>query len=125
MADGDSKELEQDFSDRNETLRSFYNTDSLEMSDAEIASLTPILNSLKDNVFRYHEIEDIGGGLIIEVGEKPLNAALITMTSKTTEELHEMGDKLYLYIQQNYTWNIITKKLISFFTDVVTKKKSL
>ena len=67
MAEDDSRELEQEFSRRNETLRSFYNTDVLEMSDEELASLTPILNSLKDNVARYREIEKIAEG-----GEKKI-----------------------------------------------------
>ena len=70
MDDGDSKELERDFSERVETLRSFYNTDALEMSDDEAASLTPILNSLKDHDFRYHEIEKIAEG-----GEKKITLA--------------------------------------------------
>ncbi|MEI6892852.1 MAG: serine/threonine-protein kinase [Pontiella sp.] len=70
MDDGDSKELEQDFSGRMETLRSFYNTDALEMTDAEVKSLTPILNSLSDNNFRYHEIKKIGAG-----GEKRITLA--------------------------------------------------
>ena len=70
MADEDGKDLEKDFSERYETLASFYNTDSLEMSDDEIASLTPILNSLHDNVSRYHEI-----GAIAEGGEKKITLA--------------------------------------------------
>ncbi|MDF7825267.1 serine/threonine-protein kinase [Pontiellaceae bacterium B12227] len=70
MEDGDSKDLEQDFSERMETLRSFYNTDALEMSDAEVESLTPILNSLNDSNFRYHELEKIGAG-----GEKRITLA--------------------------------------------------
>ncbi|VGO20970.1 serine/threonine-protein kinase [Pontiella sulfatireligans] len=62
MAEGDTKELEKTFSDRNETLRDFYNTDALSLTDDEAASLTPILNSLKDNVERYREINKIAEG---------------------------------------------------------------
>ncbi|VGO14152.1 Serine/threonine-protein kinase PknD [Pontiella desulfatans] len=68
MADGDSKDLERDFSERYETLASFYNTDALEMSADEVASLTPILNSLKDDIARYREI-----GKIAEGGEKKIS----------------------------------------------------
>ncbi|MDF7800647.1 serine/threonine-protein kinase [Pontiellaceae bacterium B1224] len=70
MEDGDSKDLEKTFSERSETLRSFYHSDTLEMTDAEMASLTPILNSLKDNFFRYDEIEKIAEG-----GEKKISLA--------------------------------------------------
>ncbi|MEE9369517.1 MAG: serine/threonine-protein kinase [Pontiella sp.] len=70
MADGDNKDLEQTFSDRNETLRSFYNSNALELSVDELASLTPILNSLKDDVDRYREIEKIAEG-----GEKKITLA--------------------------------------------------
>jgi serine/threonine protein kinase len=68
MADGESKDLEKDFSRRNETLRSFYHTEVLEMSEDELASLTPILNSLKDNIPRYLEIAKIAEG-----GEKRIS----------------------------------------------------
>ena len=67
MEEGDSKELEKEFSERNETLRSFYNTDALDMSAEEIESLTPILNSLKDNIDRYRELDKIAEG-----GEKKI-----------------------------------------------------
>ncbi len=70
MADEDGKNQEKDFSERYETLASLYNTDSLEMSDDEIASLTPILNSLHDNVLRYREIAPIAEG-----GEKKITLA--------------------------------------------------
>lgn len=70
MADTDSKDLEQTFSERNETLRDFYNSDALELSAAESSSLTPILNSLKDDISRYHEIEKIAEG-----GEKKITLA--------------------------------------------------
>jgi len=70
MADEDNKDLEKGFSDRNETLRSFYNTAALELSEDEKTSLTPILNSLKDDVARYREIEKIAEG-----GEKKITLA--------------------------------------------------
>ncbi len=62
MADEENKDLEKVFSDRNETLRSFYNTAALELSEDEKDSLTPILNSLKDDIARYREIEKIAEG---------------------------------------------------------------
>ena len=68
MADEDNKDLEQEFGRRNETLRSFYNTDALEMSEEELASLTPILNSLKGDVARYRKIREIAEG-----GEKKVS----------------------------------------------------
>lgn len=67
MAEEDSKDLEKSFSARNETLRSFYNTDALGLSPDEQASLTPILNSLKDSIDRYHELREIAQG-----GEKKI-----------------------------------------------------
>jgi serine/threonine protein kinase len=67
MDDEVNQELEQGFSERNETLRSFYNTDALQMSEEEQASLTPILNSLKDHIARYRELDKIGEG-----GEKKI-----------------------------------------------------
>lgn len=67
MDEGDSKELEKEFSERDETLRSFYNSDALAMSKAEIESLTPILNSLKAQAERYRELEKIAEG-----GEKKI-----------------------------------------------------
>jgi serine/threonine protein kinase len=70
MADEDHNELERDFGERVETLRSFYNTDALDMSDEEKASLTPILNSLKTDLFRYRELDKIAAG-----GEKVITLA--------------------------------------------------
>ena len=70
MADEENKGLEKVFSDRNETLRSFYNTAALELSKDEKYSLTPILNSLKDDIARYREIEKIAEG-----GEKRITLA--------------------------------------------------
>jgi serine/threonine protein kinase len=67
MSDDVNKELEEDFKARNETLRGFYNTEALTMSDDEMASLTPILNALKDHVARYQEIREIAEG-----GEKKI-----------------------------------------------------
>jgi serine/threonine protein kinase len=67
MADEENKDLETDFSKRNETLRSFYNSDVFELSEDEQYSLTPILNSLKDSAARYREIEKIAEG-----GEKKI-----------------------------------------------------
>ena len=70
MKDENEKDLEKAFGERNETLRSFYGADSLELSEDEQASLTPILNSLKDNFDRYREIEKIAQG-----GEKKITLA--------------------------------------------------
>ncbi|QBG46493.1 serine/threonine protein kinase [Verrucomicrobia bacterium S94] len=67
MNDGDSKELERDFSERFETLASFYDTDALTMSEEEVQSLTPILNSLKQDKHRYRVIDEIAEG-----GEKKI-----------------------------------------------------
>jgi serine/threonine protein kinase len=68
MATEDTKELEEDFSRREETLRGFYDSDSVELTDEEMSSLTPILNSLKDNEYRYREL-----GAIAEGGEKRIS----------------------------------------------------
>lgn len=62
MTDGEKKDLEEDFTRRVETLASFYDTGSDELSEREKKSLTPILNSLHDNVSRYREIEQIAEG---------------------------------------------------------------
>lgn len=70
MDDGDSKELEKEFSDRIDTLASFYHTEDLSLSEDEIASLTPILNSLKKDDIRYRELEKIAEG-----GEKKITLA--------------------------------------------------
>lgn len=68
MEDGDSKELERDFSERLETLASLYNSDALSLSEDEVESLTPILNSLKEDDQRYRKIEEIAEG-----GEKKIS----------------------------------------------------
>ncbi|WP_372794219.1 protein kinase [Pontiella sp.] len=68
MTDGDSKELEQKFSERMDTLASFYHTEELSMSEQEIESLTPILNSLKKDDARYRELKKIAEG-----GEKKIS----------------------------------------------------
>ncbi len=70
MSDESNKDLEETFSRRNETLRSFYNTEALSLSDEELDSLTPIFNSLKDNADRYREIKQIAVG-----GEKEITLA--------------------------------------------------
>jgi serine/threonine protein kinase len=70
MADEDNKDLEKAFSKRDITLRSFYDSSNLDMTDEEKASLTPILNSLKSDVARYHEIDKIAVG-----GEKKITLA--------------------------------------------------
>lgn len=57
-----NKELEAAFLERNETLRTFYHAAGSALSEEEIASLTPILNSLKDQSDRYSEIEPIAEG---------------------------------------------------------------
>ncbi|MCK4565309.1 MAG: serine/threonine protein kinase [Verrucomicrobia bacterium] len=67
MADDTDKDMEKGFMARNETLREFYETGTTTMSDAEAASLTPILNSLKDHIARYREIREIAEG-----GEKKI-----------------------------------------------------
>jgi tRNA A-37 threonylcarbamoyl transferase component Bud32 len=67
MAEEDHKDLEEAFRERNETLRGFYSADTLAMSDEEAASLTPILNSLKDHVARYQELKHLAEG-----GEKKI-----------------------------------------------------
>ena len=67
MSEEENNDLEAGFKGRNETLRGFYNTDALAMSDEEVASLTPILNALTDRVARYHEIQKIAEG-----GEKKI-----------------------------------------------------
>jgi tRNA A-37 threonylcarbamoyl transferase component Bud32 len=67
MADDEHRELEEGFKERNETLRGFYNTGALTMSEDELASLTPILNALKDHVARYQELAHIAEG-----GEKKI-----------------------------------------------------
>lgn len=67
MADDNCRDLERDFLRRNETLRSLYDSETFEMTADELSSLTPILNSLKDDSFRYREIEKIAEG-----GEKKI-----------------------------------------------------
>ncbi len=67
MADDQQQDLEKAFLERNETLRALYDTDTQSLSSAEAASLTPILNSLKDHVARYQEIRHIAEG-----GEKKI-----------------------------------------------------
>ncbi len=67
MADDKNQDLEQAFLKRNETLRALYDTVSATLSDDEAASLTPILNSLKDHIERYREIRKIAEG-----GEKKI-----------------------------------------------------
>ncbi len=68
VADEKKNNLEKTFSERNETLRSFYDSDALDMSAEELASLTPILNSLKDRDIRYQELEPLAEG-----GEKKIS----------------------------------------------------
>ncbi|MCF7817382.1 MAG: serine/threonine protein kinase [Kiritimatiellales bacterium] len=67
MEDDVTNDLEKSFRERNETLRGFYHADTQSLSDEEIASLTPILNSLKDNDTRYQELDKIAEG-----GEKKI-----------------------------------------------------
>lgn len=67
MEEETNKDLEKTFHERNETLRGFYHADTEVMSDEEMASLTPILNALKDRVARYQEIRKIAEG-----GEKKI-----------------------------------------------------
>ncbi|MCF7847593.1 MAG: serine/threonine protein kinase [Kiritimatiellales bacterium] len=63
-----NQELERDYLTRVESLRDFYQTDHLQMTEAEQASLTPILNSLKDQRERYEEVAPIAEG-----GEKKVS----------------------------------------------------
>ncbi len=65
MADDKDKDLEQRFRRRQETLREFYDTEGAGLTDEELASLTPILNSLRDAGGRYEEV-----GPLAEGGEK-------------------------------------------------------
>lgn len=65
--DATTNDLEKSFRERNETLRGFYHADTQSLSDEEVASLTPILNALKDNDTRYQELDKIAEG-----GEKKI-----------------------------------------------------
>ncbi|HEY5653558.1 MAG TPA: serine/threonine-protein kinase [Pontiella sp.] len=62
------RNLEDEFSSRNEVLREFYNADEKDLSKEESLSLTPILNSLTDNEVRYQRIRTIAEG-----GEKRIS----------------------------------------------------
>jgi serine/threonine protein kinase len=68
MDKDDSKKLEEEFLKRNETLRGLYDVDTTTLSADEIESLTPILNSLRDKVDRYREVNEIAVG-----GEKKIS----------------------------------------------------
>jgi serine/threonine protein kinase len=61
MAEG-MNDLEADFRRRDESLSCFYAAEAVELSDAERASLTPILNSLRGHSTRYEALEVIGAG---------------------------------------------------------------
>lgn len=67
MADDQQKDLEQTFLKRNEALRELYDVGKEVMSNEELTSLTPILNSLQDHIDRYREIREIAEG-----GEKKI-----------------------------------------------------
>jgi serine/threonine protein kinase len=67
MADTRNQELEKTFLKRNEALRELYDTGTAAMSEEEMATLTPILNSLEDHIVRYREIRKIAEG-----GEKKI-----------------------------------------------------
>ena len=67
MDNDEDHNLEADFLQRNETLRGLYDVDTTTLSDEELASLTPILNSLHDNVERYRKVSEIAQG-----GEKKI-----------------------------------------------------
>lgn len=67
MDEKERQELEDSFRNRNQTLRAFYDSNAQELSCDERESLTPILNSLKDNINRYQEIDKIAEG-----GEKKI-----------------------------------------------------
>lgn len=67
-------------------------------------------------------IEKQLAGLVVEANISAIEAGLSIALSKK-EKLLNMGENLHQFVMQNYTWDIIAQKYISFFQSIVDHQK--
>lgn len=71
----------------------------------------------------FDEIEKKNGGLVVEVTVPSLEQGLLKLLSEPLI-LKTMGENLKEYVIQNYTWELIAKKYLVFFQQVVNVSKA-
>lgn len=61
-------------------------------------------------------------GRIIKTNTKELENALINMITKKPEQLHEMGTTGFKYVQEKYSWDNISKKVLAVLNNIINKE---
>jgi glycosyltransferase involved in cell wall biosynthesis len=79
------------------------------------AAGTPVL--LTDRC-GFDEVEAIGGGRVVPATVEGLRDGLDAMLNQRTA-LAEAGEKLRAYVERNYAWPAIVKKLVSLLSNIV------
>jgi glycosyltransferase involved in cell wall biosynthesis len=79
------------------------------------AAGTPVL--LTDRC-GFDEVEAIGGGRVVPATVEGLRDGLNAMLNQRTT-LAEAGERLRAYVERNYAWPAIVKKLVSLLSNIV------
>lgn len=87
---------------------------SIVVLEAGIAG-TPVLLT---NQCGFNEISDIGGGRVVKATVAGLRSGLIQMLSDPPK-LKKMGANLKEHIKSNYTWEIIIKKYLELYRQIL------
>jgi glycosyltransferase involved in cell wall biosynthesis len=66
----------------------------------------------------FDEVEAIGGGRVVPATVEGLRDGLNAMLNQRTM-LAEAGEKLRAYVERNYAWPAIVKKLVSLLSKIV------
>lgn len=57
----------------------------------------------------FNEVADIGGGVVVDAAVESLKAGLLEITQR--RDLKVMGDQLFNFVNENYTWSDVGEKL--------------
>ena len=70
----------------------------------------------------FDEVDEIGGGSLVQATVSGLAAGLAVMMDKQTN-LVQMGDRLKCFVRSNYTWDLICQRYLTLYDQIVREKQ--
>lgn len=69
----------------------------------------------------FDEVDEVGGGRVVQATVSGLAAGLAEMMDKQTN-LVQMGDRLKCFVKCNYTWDLICQRYLTLYDQIVREK---
>jgi glycosyltransferase involved in cell wall biosynthesis len=67
------------------------------------------------------EVGNCGGGIVVSPTVDAISNGLCIMIDELLENNNEMGQNLYRYVEENYSWKIIINRFTTLYSDILSR----